>query len=181
MKRMFLLAALSIGMGGVAGAMELKSADIGADGHLKAAQVYAGFGCSGGNLSPELSWANAPADTKSFAVTIYDPDAPTGSGWWHWVVYDIPASVNHMPAGIGKQAKSVLPGGARVARNDFGTADFGGACPPAGDKPHRYIITVFALKAAKLEVPNDASPAMVGFNLNAATLAKASLTASYGR
>jgi len=143
-------------------------------------QVYSGFGCSGKNISPALSWKGAPRDTKSFALTVYDPDAPTGSGWWHWVVYNIPADVSELPAGAGNPGGS-LPAGALQGHTDFGTSGFGGPCPPAGDKPHRYIFTVYALKADKISVPDEASAAMVGFMIHANSLAKASLTARYGR
>jgi Raf kinase inhibitor-like YbhB/YbcL family protein len=142
-------------------------------------QVLKGFGCDGGNRSPALAWSGAPAGTKSFAVTMYDPDAPTGSGWWHWVVVDLPPSVNRLEAGAGQPAK--LPFPARHGRNDFGSYDFGGACPPAGDKPHRYIVTVHALNTAHLDVPADASPALIGFMMHASRLGSATLTASYGR
>jgi Raf kinase inhibitor-like YbhB/YbcL family protein len=160
-------------------AFDLQSSDIKNGATLSRAQVYAGFGCTGDNLSPALAWSKAPPGTKSFAITAYDPDAPTGSGWWHWVAYDLPANLTQLPGGIGKQAE--LPAGAKQARNDFGSNDFGGACPPAGDKPHRYIFTVYALKVDKLGVPADASPALIGFMLHANSLGQASITAKYGR
>ncbi len=163
----------------VADDFTISSRDLEPGGALKGAQVYKGFGCDGGNVSPELSWKNAPAGTKSFAVTVYDPDAPTGSGWWHWVIFNIPANVTHLPAGAGDAAKA--PAGSVQSRTDFGTAGYGGACPPKGDKPHRYVFTVYALKAEKLDLPATASGAMVGFNLNANALARATVTALYGR
>jgi Raf kinase inhibitor-like YbhB/YbcL family protein len=160
-------------------AFELSSPDV-MQGHaLDRAQVYSGYGCNGGNLSPALSWKNAPAGTRSFAVTVYDPDAPTGSGWWHWVVYDIPATVSSLPAGAGVNA--ALPPGAKQGRNDFGAHAFGGACPPAGDKPHHYVFTVYALKIDKLDVPENASPALIGFTLHGNSLGKAQITATYSR
>lgn len=146
---------------------------------LPAAQVYQGRGCDGGNQSPHLEWSGAPAGTESFAITVYDPDAPSGSGWWHWVAYDIPGSVHKLDSGAGRDGR--LPAGAKHGRNDFGTKDFGGASPPPGDKPHRYIFTVHALKVATLDVPSDASCAMIGFMLKANGLATATLTAMYGR
>ena len=148
---------------------------------LTEAQVFKGFGCEGGNTSPALKWSGAPGGTKSYAVTVYDPDSPTGSGWWHWVVYNIPASTTEMPEGAGGPDGKGLPAGATQGRTDFGSAGFGGACPPKGDKPHRYIFTVHALKTDKIEVPADASAALVGFMLNANRLAKASFEARYGR
>ncbi|MEJ7136989.1 kinase inhibitor [Amphibiibacter pelophylacis] len=147
---------------------------------LSSQQVYNGFGCSGANVSPQLSWSNAPAGTQSFAITAYDPDAPTGSGWWHWTVVNIPASVSSLPTGAGSKG-GTLPAGAVQGRSDFGTAGFGGACPPAGDKPHRYQFTVWALKTAHLPLDGQASGAMVGFMLGANALGKAQLTPVYGR
>ncbi len=162
------------------GAFRLESPGLTPGAKIPNAQVFDGFGCSGGNMSPALRWSGAPAGTKSFAVTMYDPDAPTGSGWWHWVVFNIPAAVNELPEKAGN-ANGKLPGGAVQGRTDFGAAGYGGPCPPAGDKPHRYIFTVFALKTEKLDVAGDASPAMIGFMINANVLAKASFTALYGR
>lgn len=160
-------------------ALELKSKELRAGAQLGPSQVYAGFGCSGSNRSPDLSWSYVPVGTRSFAVTVYDPDAPTGSGWWHWVIYDIPASATGLPAGIASQASRA--DGSKQARNDFGTNGFGGACPPPGDKPHQYVFTLYALKTDKLDVPADASPAMVGFMLGANRLDTAVLRTSYGR
>jgi len=162
------------------GVFRLKSPVIAPNSTLSNDQVYSGFGCSGRNISPALSWKGAPHDTRSFALTVYDPDAPTGSGWWHWVVYNIPADVSELPAGAGNPGGN-LPAGALQGHTDFGTAGFGGPCPPTGDKPHRYIFTVYALKVEKISVPDEASAAMVGFMIHANALAKASLTALYGR
>jgi Raf kinase inhibitor-like YbhB/YbcL family protein len=145
------------------------------------AQVYNSFGCSGKNISPALKWSGAPNGTKSFAVTVYDPDAPTGSGWWHWLVYNIPATVTELPQHAGDADGKQLPAGAVQGRTDFGTAGFGGACPPAGDKPHRYIFTVYALKTEKIDAPAASTAAMVGYMLNGNQLAKSSVTAYYGR
>ena len=142
-------------------------------------QVLNGFGCTGGNVSPELRWNGAPAATRSFALTMYDPDAPTGSGWWHWVVVDIPAASRTLPKGWGKSGTAQLAGG-RQTRTDFGTPGYGGPCPPPG-APHRYVFTIFALDIDKLPVPDDGSGALVGFNIGAHTLARATLTARYGR
>lgn len=138
-------------------------------------QVFDGFGCSGKNISPHLSWSNAPEGTKSFAITMYDPDAPTGSGWWHWVVYNIPASTTELSTGAGRSENADRPTGSIQGKTDFGTRGYGGPCPPEGHGPHRYIITVHALDTEKLDVPEDASPALIGFNLNDRSLARASL------
>lgn len=143
------------------------------------AQEYKGFGCNGENLSPALEWKNVPAGTKSLAVTVFDPDAPTGSGWWHWVVYDIPATATGLPGGA--VAKEALPAGAKQGRNDYGERNFGGACPPVGDRPHHYIFTVHALKVDRLNVPDDASPALIGFNIQSNRLGLAKLTTTYSR
>jgi Raf kinase inhibitor-like YbhB/YbcL family protein len=144
------------------------------------AQVYNGFGCSGKNISPAVKWSGAPSGTKSFALTLYDPDAPTGSGWWHWVVYNIPASASGLPEHAGDSDGKQLPGGAVQGQTDFGTVGFGGACPPVGDKPHHYIFTLYALKTDKIEVPPGSTAAMVGYMLHANQLAKSSVTALYG-
>jgi hypothetical protein len=150
-------------------------------GTLNDAQVFNGFGCSGKNVSPAVKWSGVPSGTRSFAVTLYDPDAPTGSGWWHWLVYDIPASATGLPEHAGDADGKLLPAGAVQGRTDFGTSGFGGACPPPGDKPHRYIFTVYALKIDKIDVPAGAPAAMIGYMLNANQLGKSSLTAHYGR
>ena len=164
-----------------AGALNLTSTDV-AEGKAIATQyILNGFGCTGGNQSPELKWTGAPAATKSFALTVFDPDAPTGSGWWHWVVVDIPATMTELPRGWGKSGTASPGGGARQTGTDFGTPGYGGPCPPAGDKAHRYVFTVYALDIPKMEVPNDASGALVGFNIGAHTLAKGVITAQYGR
>ncbi|GLQ96981.1 YbhB/YbcL family Raf kinase inhibitor-like protein [Dyella mobilis] len=151
------------------------------NGTLKQAQVLRGFGCSGQNISPALTWKGEPPGTQSFAVTAYDPDAPTGSGWWHWVVFDIPNNVHDLAEGAGSIEGKALPPMAKQGRTDFGPHAYGGACPPAGDKAHRYVFTVYALKIAHLDVPADASPAMIGFMIHGYTLGSTSIQASYGR
>ncbi len=170
---------LVAGTAGADQSFKIKSADIQHQKTLKSSQVYQGFGCEGENQSPQIEWSAAPAGTKSFAVTVYDPDAPTGSGWWHWVVYDIPASVKKLDTGAGRADR--LPKGAKHGRNDYGDFAFGGACPPVGDKPHRYIVTVHALKVEKLDVPAEASSALIGYMLNANRLGTATLTGLYSR
>jgi Raf kinase inhibitor-like YbhB/YbcL family protein len=144
-------------------------------------QVFQGFGCTGKNVSPALKWSGAPAGTKSYALTVYDPDAPTGSGWWHWVVVNLPAAVTELPAGAGAADGKSLPAGAMQVRTDFGAPGFGGACPPKGDKPHRYIFTVYALKTDRIDVPPDGTAALAGFMINANKIGAASFMAKYGR
>lgn len=143
--------------------------------------VYDGFGCTGENRSPQLAWSGVPDGTQSFAVTIYDPDAPTGSGWWHWIAYNIPGDVTSLAEGAGSAEGDALPEGALQARNDFGAHAYGGPCPPEGDDPHRYQVRVFALPMESLPVPEDASAALIGFQLNANALAVGELEAVFGR
>jgi Raf kinase inhibitor-like YbhB/YbcL family protein len=148
---------------------------------IKQEQVYNGFGCSGGNVSPSLHWKGAPAGTKSFALTMYDPDAPTGSGWWHWVVFNIPADVTGLKKGAGDPKSTSLPAGSIQSRTDFGKPGYGGPCPPAGSKPHRYVFTVYALKTDKLPLDENSEAAMVGFYIHQNAIGKAVLKAKYGR
>ena len=159
----------------------LSSPDIAAGASIDPSFEFDGFGCSGKNQSPVLRWSGAPVGAKSFAVHVYDPDAPTGSGFWHWYVIDLPAGVTELAANAGAQGGANLPQGARQIRNDYGSYAWGGCCPPPGDKPHRYIFTVHALSVDRIDVPDDAPAALTGFMVNANTLAKASFTATYGR
>lgn len=160
---------------------KLSSPEIKANHSIPQSFEFNGFGCSGQNKSPALKWSGAPKSAKSFAVTVYDPDAPTGSGWWHWMVINIPADVKELSSGAGDLNSTTLPVGAVQNRIDYGVAAWGGTCPPKGDKPHRYIFTVYALKTDKIDVPADATAALTGFMIHANTLAKASFTARYGR
>lgn len=162
-------------------ALTLTSPDISIQTPMTEEFVFNGYGCKGKNTSPALKWEGAPEGTKSFALTVFDPDAPTGgSGWWHWVIYNLPANSTGVPTGMGSGAMGI-PKHVKQGRNDYGQNNYGGPCPPANDKPHRYIVTVYALNVEKLDVPDNASPAMIGFALNAATLQKAELVATYGR
>lgn len=156
----------------------LTSTDIAEGAPLAERHVFNGFGCEGGNVSPALAWSGAPDNTQSFAVTVYDPDAPTGSGWWHWMAYDIPASVTALERGAGSE--DGLPEGAAHGPNDYGSVGFGGACPPPGEM-HRYQFRVFALDVPALELPAGASSALTGFMINAHTLESAAITATYTR
>lgn len=145
---------------------------------LPQAQVFNGMGQSGQNLSPALAWHGVPQGTQSFVLTVYDPDAPTGSGWWHWVVANIPANVTSLPEGAGS-GKAGLPAQAVQVRTDFGQPGYGGAAPPAGRK-HHYVFTVHALDVPALDITPEASPALVGFMVHHHTLGAATLTAVYG-
>ena len=182
MKRTLLAAALvaAASLAQAAG-FTLSSPDIKAGAMMPKRFEYKGFGCEGDNQSPALKWSGAPKGAKSFAVTMYDPDAPTGSGWWHWMVINLPADVNELKPDAGAVGGANLPKGASHARIDYGVAGWGGTCPPPGDKPHRYVFTVYALKVDKLELPADATAALTGFMINGNALGKASFTAKYGR
>ena len=140
-----------------------------------------GFGCAGGNKSPQLSWDNVPEGTKSFAVTCFDPDAPTGSGFWHWVVANIPGDVTSLDLNAGNPNDGNLPAGALQIRTDMGAPGYVGPCPPEGDHPHRYIFTVNAVGMEQLPVNADTTAAVVGFYLNFNTIAKATLMGLYKR
>lgn len=175
MKHLWLLA-LSISLG-MANSFTLESMDI--RGQLTKVQEFNGFGCTGQNVSPELHWSHAPKGTKSFAITVYDPDAPTGSGWWHWLVVNIDAKTKSMVADAS--AKHTLPKGALETMTDYGTANFGGACPPEGDRAHRYVFTVYALDVAKLDLNAKSDSALVGYMINAHTIQKASMISYYQR
>lgn len=141
--------------------------------------VFNGFGCSGENISPALEWSGAPEGTKSFVITVYDPDAPTGSGWWHWTVANLPATTSSLAEGASNKDK--LPQKAVEGRTDYGRPGYGGPCPPKGDRPHRYVFTVYALKTESIPVDAEASGAVVGYYSNANKIGKASFTATYGK
>ena len=164
-----------------AGALTLTSKDI-AHGQLMAkAQEFNGFGCSGADLSPHLAWENAPKGTKSFAITAYDPDAPTGSGWWHWQIVNIPLSVTELKGGAGSTKTDNAPKGSTQVQNDYGSRGFGGACPPQGHGVHHYRFTLHALSVEKLTLPEDASGALAGYMINANTIESATIESLYKR
>lgn len=154
----------------------LKSADVGGQATQK--QFFNGMGCTGQNQSPQLSWENAPEGTKYFAVTIHDKDAPTESGFWHWVIFNIPGNVTELKTNAGEIAKKLAPKEAIQSVTDFGKPGYSGPCPPPG-APHEYLITVYALKN-KLDLDKNAPPAMVSFQLNTNMLGKASIV-MYGK
>ncbi len=162
------------------GQFALSSSDIAQGRTIAAAQVYNSFGCSGNNVSPALSWVNVPRGTRSFALLVYDPDAPTGHGWWHWIAINIPADVTSLPAGAGDPKNNRMPPGTVQTPTDFGTPGYGGPCPPPG-KPHRYFFRLFALKVAKLDVPADATAELVSASVEANSIGKAQIMGLYGR
>lgn len=161
------------------GTLTLSSPQISPGGRIPDRHVFNASGCSGQNISPALSWTRGPAGTRSFALVLFDPDAP-GKGWWHWIVYDIPPNVRGLPAGAGDPARQLMPPQAIQVRNDFGTQGYGGPCPPPG-RPHRYFFWLYALKVAKLDIPPNATPAAIGAKLAASAIARAELMALYGQ
>jgi Raf kinase inhibitor-like YbhB/YbcL family protein len=176
--------ALILAVAGTASAapFTLTSPDFKNNGALTDKQEFNGFGCTGQNVSPALEWKNAPAGTKSFVLMVHDPDAPTGSGFWHWVVYNIPADATSIPAGAGDAKGTTLPKGAVQGHTDFGTTMYGGPCPPPGSGKHHYNFMLYALKVDKLDVPPTATAAFVGFNANMNAIGKpAKLTGLFER
>jgi Raf kinase inhibitor-like YbhB/YbcL family protein len=179
----------------------LMSPDLPEGGAIKAEQVLKGAGCTGGNVSPELSWSGVPAGTKSLALTmydpdalaywwyrakslalaVYDPDASTRSGWLHWVIVNISANVTSLPKDAGNVRAGLAPAGSIQSRTSFGPGGWGGPCPPQGDKPHHYVFTLYALDLDKLSVNENTSPTSVGFSLHYHALGKATLSGTYGR
>lgn len=166
----------------LAGGFRLTSPDL-PDGKMIPQQfVYNSFGCNGGNESPALAWSNPPAGTRSFAITVHDPDAPTGgAGFWHWMVVNLPATMTGLARGDGVVGSTHLPAGAQQIRTDYGIEGWGGPCPPVGDKPHHYNFTVYALKVDHLDIAPGTTASVAGFMINENAIGKATLTARYGR
>jgi Raf kinase inhibitor-like YbhB/YbcL family protein len=160
---------------------ELSSNDVAEGGALALPQASGIFGAGGEDLSPQLSWSGFPSETESFVVTCFDPDAPTGSGFWHWAVYDLPPSATELVSGAGSEEGSKLPAPAKQLRNDAGLVGYLGSAPPPGHGQHRYIFAVHALGVASLPITPDVTPAICGFNMFGNTLARAVLTAVYER
>jgi Raf kinase inhibitor-like YbhB/YbcL family protein len=159
----------------------LSSTDIRPGGTIAMEQVFNGFGCSGKNVSPVLAWSGAPEGTKSFALLCHDPDAPTGgAGWWHWLMLNIPASATGLAKDAGNADGSKLPAGASHVNTDFGGPGWGGPCPPPGDKPHRYVFTLYALKVDRLD-PAGGTASLAGYMVNGNAIAKATLIGKFGR
>ena len=159
----------------------LSSKDITHGAFMDKQQEFNGFGCEGADLSPHLKWANPPQGTKSFAITAYDPDAPTGSGWWHWQVINLPANVLELASNAGSVKEQLLPTGAMQIQNDYGIKGFGGACPPAGHGVHHYRFTIHALSVDKLELPKNASSALTGYMINANAIETRTIESLYKR
>ncbi len=183
MRSLLILIFLSLSFSAqAAGGFKLSSPDFKPNGTISNQQVFKGFGCEGDNISPALNWSGAPKDTKSFALLVHDPDAPTGgAGWWHWAVYHIPANVNAIAQGAGTADGATLPAGSVQNKTDFGAPGWGGPCPPPGHGKHRYQFTLYALKTDKLDIPEGATASLVGFMVNANSIGKARLTGVYGR
>lgn len=158
----------------------LSSPDI-HEGQLNSAQTFDGFGCAGVNLSPSLTWSHAPKGTKGFAVTMHDPDAPTDGGFWHWTIFNIPSTAGGLTSGVGQPKPTDVPTAYISGRNDYGSSSYGGACPPAGDKPHRYVFTVYALNVDHLDLSPKSPSALVSYLAKSASIGSASLTAIYAR
>src|ERR1700685_3833997 len=157
-----LFAAFLGARGAAAQSLTLTSPDIAPGATIAKGQVANVFGCTGGNVAPALSWSGAPAGTKSFALSVYDPDAPTGSGFWHWVVFNIPPDVTSLPKGAGDPKGPAAPKGAVESRTDFGVPGYGGPCPPKGDAPHHYHFRIFAVDIPKLEGDENTTAATIG-------------------
>ena len=159
----------------------LSSPNFRAGGTIGMEHVFNSFGCTGRNLSPALKWSGAPAGTKSFALLCHDPDAPTGgAGWWHWLVLTLPATTTELPLDAGNADGSSLPDGAVQVSTDFGAPGYGGPCPPPGDKPHRYVFTLYALKVDKLDA-GGGTASLAGYMVNGNALGKATLVGKFGR
>ena len=161
---------------------ELSSPDLTKENPISETFAFNNFGCKGENVSPELNWKNAPDGTKSFAVMVHDPDAPTGvGGFRHWIVVDIPENATGITQGAGKMGADILADGGKQIATDFGMPGWGGPCPPTGDAPHHYRFTVYALKVEKLGLPTNASAGLAGFMVNMNAIGKASFIRTYGR
>nr|WP_221195293.1 YbhB/YbcL family Raf kinase inhibitor-like protein [Hoyosella altamirensis] len=160
---------------------ELKSSDVRDGERLANPQVSGVFGAGGSDISPQLSWSGFPPETKSFTVSVLDPDAPTGSGFWHWAVANIPASVTELPAGAGQEDNSALPDGAVQLQNDAGFRGYVGAAPPAGHGTHHYYIAVHAVATERIDLPDNATPGFLGFNLFSQAIARAVIVGTYSQ
>lgn len=179
----FTLTAIMIAVSGMplyASSFILKSEQFADGDFLPQSSIYQGFGCTGNNISPQLSWQNAPEGTKSYVVTLFDPDAPTEVGWWHWTIFNIPADVNSLASNAGNLAETLPPRSVQ-GYTDFGSTGYGGACPPVGDRPHQYVFTVYALDVEEISADETTTGAKLTFLIKEHILAEASITAKFGR
>lgn len=172
---------LSLSVSAFAGSLTLSSQDISQGKLMDKSQEFVGFGCSGANLSPQLTWENVPKNTKSFAITAYDIDAPTDSGWWHWQVVNIRANVMTLANNAGSTTEDLLPAGSMQIQNDYGSRGYGGVCPPAGYGVHHYRFTIHALSVEKLNLPDDASGALTSYMINANSIESSTIESLYKR
>ena len=170
-----LLPAIAMGICFISNAQTftLKSNELGGQATLR--QAYNSFGCTGENISPQLFWENSPVGTKSFAVTIYDENAPTGSGWWHWLIFDLDKDIKELKSGAGDLKKHIAPQNSIQSKNDLGVSGYQGPCPGEGEPYHKYTVTVYALKVNKLGLDANATPAITGYYLEKNLIEKASL------
>ena len=178
--KLLLLLSLLLSFTASAKSFKLTSTDIEKGKYMDKAQEFKGFGCTGENKSPQLAWSNPPEGTKAFAILAYDPDAPTGSGWWHWQIVNIPKNISFLPTNAGNLSKNLTPKGSVKIENDYGNKGFGGACPPKGHGVHRYQFTVYAL-SKELKLPEGASGALTGYMVKANSLASDTIEALYER
>jgi Raf kinase inhibitor-like YbhB/YbcL family protein len=180
--QLFLTTLMAAAPAAYAQSFEIKSPDIASGKAIAEQFAFNSFGCTGNNISPAIEWRGVPAGTKSLALMVHDPDAPTGgAGFWHWVVINIPATATSIARGAGSADGKQLPAGAVQTATDFGTPGWGGPCPPTGDKPHRYLFTLYALKVEKLELPANPTASLTGFMVNMNAIAKTTFTGTYGR
>ncbi|MEM9510099.1 MAG: YbhB/YbcL family Raf kinase inhibitor-like protein [Cyanobacteria bacterium P01_E01_bin.35] len=184
--RRFLIAAIGFGCVNVsalpllASPFTLQSEQVENGSTLPESLVLNGFGCTGENISPQLSWQNPPTGTKSYVITVFDPDAPTGVGWWHWTVFNLPPNVTSLPANITSKGEK-LPDGSGQGFTDFGDVGYGGACPPVGDKPHEYVFTVYALNVENIPADETTTGAKLAFLIKDHIIAEATIVAEYQR
>jgi Raf kinase inhibitor-like YbhB/YbcL family protein len=184
MRNLAFAAALLLGgltAAAAAPALVVTSPDIKPGGKISDEQAANVFGCTGKNISPAISWSGAPKGTKSFAVSLFDPDAPTGAGFWHWTAFNIPPDTTSLPKNAGDPKANLMPAGVIQSHSDFGAPGYGGPCPPQGDKPHHYHLEVFAVDVDKLDADENATATVVHFNLHYHTLAKGELVGTYRR
>ena len=184
-KKLFLALGSSLGLAALtavaeSGGFRLISSEWHEGGSVPQENVFSGSGCAGANISPEFHWSDAPSGTKSFAITIFDPDAPTGGGWWHWVIFNIPRTVSELPAGAGSKESKRLPPASVQCQNDYGEPGYGGPCPPAGST-HRYLVRVYALNVEKLPFGSETPPGKMAKQIEEHSIGVAKVMVRFGR